>query len=117
MYKVIYLASPKNRFYSGTKWETKLSFLSRLGGEQAAELAYHITNAPEECLTRAQQRWQRRLFNRCGFTGPSLSVGDVVRVVDTINPRYTNNYICQSSGWAKITFQEVIDSEITSSSF
>ena len=71
---------------------------SELEGEKAAEEAFHITNAPDECLTDDQ----KAIINMNDFYGPSLSVGDVVRV----KPTTTNNtlpdyYLCKSFGWER----------------
>ena len=66
-------------------------------GEQAAEEAFHITNAPDECLDDNQ----KAILKINQFKGPSLSVGDVVKV--TTYPRNPDDlpkyYLCKSFGW------------------
>jgi hypothetical protein len=79
--------------------EEGLIYSSTLTGERAAEEAFHLTNAPDECLSDDQ----RELLASLDFKGPSLSVGDVVRVAPYINkdkelPEY---YLCKSYGWEK----------------
>jgi len=76
-----------------------ISYASPLEGEQAAEEAFHLTNAPLECLDERQQD----LLGELNFKGPSLSVGDVVRVESYIKQHSTpaEYYICKSFGWEK----------------
>lgn len=76
-----------------------LSYVSDLKGEAAAEEAFHLTNAPTECLTESQQEMLRIL----DFKGPSLSVGDIVRVEDYPKKHSTpaEYYLCKSFGWEK----------------
>jgi hypothetical protein len=73
-------------------------YRSDLEGEKAAEEAFHITNAPDECLTDDH----KAIIAMNDFKGPSLSVGDVVRVkrstADNALPDY---YLCKSFGWEK----------------
>jgi hypothetical protein len=79
--------------------EQGLSYVSNLTGEAAAEEAFHITNAPEECLTEAQQEMLKLL----DYKGPSLSVGDIVRVEQYPKQHSTpaEYYLCKSYGWEK----------------
>ena len=76
-----------------------LSYVSKLKGEAAAEEAFHLTNAPTECLTEAQQE----MLGLLDFKGPSLSVGDVVRVEAYPKQHSTpaEYYLCKSYGWEK----------------
>jgi len=76
-----------------------LSYKSTFCGESAAEEAFEITNAPKECLNEQKQILQKSL----NYRGPSLSVGDIVRVEPTIRdgknlPQY---FMCKSFGWEK----------------
>lgn len=75
-----------------------LMYTSKYDGEKAAEEAFELTNAPEDYLEEEQQE----LLKRLDFKGPSLSVGDVVRVEPIVRgsslPEY---YICKSFGWEK----------------
>lgn len=69
-------------------------------GEAAAELAFHLTNAPEECLKEDQVN----LLKELQFKGPSLSVGDIVRVapyLQNCNSALPEYYMCKSFGWEK----------------
>ena len=66
------------------------TYLTDCKGSDAAEQAFHIFNAPEEML----QEWQR--YIQQGYSGPSLSVGDVVEV-------NSEEYLCCSVGWKKRT--------------
>ena len=81
--------------------EEGLSYDSQLSGEEAAEEAFHLTNAPEDYL----EEDQKRLLQRLEFKGPSLSVGDVVRVDSYIKKHSTpaSYYICKSFGWEKFS--------------
>jgi len=79
-----------------------LNFLSKKSLEDCADLAFFITNAPEECLSEAQRRWTRFLFRRHAYRGPSLSVGDIVRVTCCDNG-YTRTLRCEPSGWSYVT--------------
>ena len=69
-----------------------ISYRSKLVGEEAAEEAFHITNAPEDCL----EDEHKKILTEQQFKGPSLSVGDIVRVEPM--PEY---YLCKSFGWEK----------------
>ena len=64
------------------------TYLTDCKGSDAAEQAFHIFNAPEEML----QEWQK--YIQQGYSGPSLSVGDVVEVDG-------EEYLCCSVGWKK----------------
>ena len=76
-------------------------FHSERDGEAAAEEAFHLTNAPEEILTEDQ----KAILAQNEFKGPSLSVGDIVKV--TSYPRIPSEmpdyYLCKSFGWEKFT--------------
>lgn len=77
-----------------------ISFDCELEGEAAAELAFHLTNAPEEML----EEDQKHLMKRLEFRGPSLSVGDIIRVAPYLqnsNSKLPDYYLCKSSGWEK----------------
>jgi hypothetical protein len=76
-----------------------ITYTSLLNGEQAAEEAFHLTNAPEDCLTAEQ----KELLKTLNFKGPSLSVGDIVRVDQYPKPHSTpaEYYLCKSFGWEK----------------
>jgi hypothetical protein len=63
--------------------------------EDAAEEAFHITNAPESLLSEEQQAIEQAV--RPHLTH-SLSTGDVVQVT---HPHGTEFYLCRSSGWEK----------------
>ena len=62
-----------------------------LSVEALAEDAFHVFNAPDECLSENQLR------RRGAYQGPSLSVGDVVQV--RRNGVLYAEALCQSSGW------------------
>lgn len=95
---------PINDFYfeDREKWYVErssgLSFESSLDGEEAAEEAFHLTNAPEELL----EEDQKRLLKRLEFKGSSLSTGDIVKVEPLVRgsclPEY---YLCKPFGWEK----------------
>lgn len=78
---------------------------SELEGEKAAEEAFHITNAPDECLNDNQ----KAILAMNDFKGSSLSVGDVVKV--TTQPRNPNElpkyYLCKSFGWEEFTGDQI----------
>ena len=75
------------------------TYVSDLDGKDAAEEAFHLTNAPTECLDEKQQY----ILQLADFKGPSLSVGDIVRVAPYIKPSSTSPeyYLCKSFGWEK----------------
>jgi hypothetical protein len=77
--------------------EEGMSFKTHLAGEEAAEEAFHLTNAPEDCLEESQKEFLRFL----NFKGPSLSVGDIVRVAPVLRDTFSDYYICKSFGWEK----------------
>jgi len=79
--------------------EAGVSYDSNLDGEAAAEEAFELTNAPLEYLNESQQE----LLKSLEFKGPSLSVGDVVRVDPLIfwGPKLPEYYLCKSHGWEK----------------
>lgn len=64
--------------------------------EALAEEAFHITNAPEELLSKSQKQWER--IHRKNHA-PSLSVNDVVQVT---HPHGTEFFLCRSSGWESV---------------
>jgi hypothetical protein len=76
-----------------------ISYKSDLCGEAAAEQAFHLTNAPENCLNDEE----KILFKSLNFKGPSLSVGDVVRVEPIVRTSLPEYYLCKSFGWEKFT--------------
>jgi hypothetical protein len=83
-----------------------LTYLSHKEGEKAAEEAFELTNAPADYLSEEHQE----LLKSLDFKGPSLSVGDVVRVEPYINsgkqlPEY---YLCKSYGWEKYDKNDLI---------
>ena len=96
-----------NRLMNQQDWENRenwfvnreegLTYKSSLGGEEAAEEAFHLTNAPEDCL----EEDQKRLLERLEFKGPSLSVGDIVRVEPIVRTSLPEYYLCKSFGWEK----------------
>jgi len=64
------------------------TYLTDKKGQEAAEEAFHIFNAPADLL----EEWQQ--FIQQGYTFPSLSVGDLVEVNG-------EDYLCCSVGWEK----------------
>ena len=65
-------------------------------GVEAAELAFHITNAPEECLDD-DCRGIAESYRAKGLR--SMSIGDVAKV----GSKY---YLCEPCGWSEI---EILD--------
>jgi hypothetical protein len=63
--------------------------------EDAAEEAFHISNAPESLLSEEQQAIEREV--RPHLTH-SLSTGDVVQVS---HPHGTEFFLCRSVGWER----------------
>lgn len=95
-------------FHSGENWYRSrenwyhhrisgLTYTTELEGEAAAEEAFHLTNAPEECLTKDQ----RNLLAQINFKGPSLSVGNIVKVENVVTRKMPSYYLCKSVGWEK----------------
>lgn len=78
--------------------QSGFSYQSKFEGEKAAEEAFHLTNAPDDCL----EEDQKQILIDQNFKGPCLSVGDVVRVESSVKgsmmPEY---YLCKSFGWEK----------------
>ena len=72
-----------------------MTYISSFEGEAAAEECYHLTNAPSELLSEEQQS----ILNEQHFKGPSLSVGDIVRVQPLTN--HNQYFLCKSFGWEK----------------
>jgi len=64
------------------------TYLTDAKGQEAAEEAFHIFNAPTEML----EEWQQYISKN--YRGPSLSVGDIAEV-DGVE------YLCCSFGWEK----------------
>jgi hypothetical protein len=64
------------------------TYITEAKGQEAAEEAFHIFNAPESML----EEWQQYIAR--GYSGPSLSVGDIVEVNG-------EEYLCCSMGWKK----------------
>jgi hypothetical protein len=75
-----------------------LMYVTEQEGEKAAEEAFELTNAPQDYLSEQHQE----LLKALDFKGPSLSVGDIVRVEPIVRgsslPEY---YLCKSFGWEK----------------
>ena len=85
--------------------EEYFNYNSNRKGEKAAEEAFHCTNCPVEYI-----KSKHLLKVIKNFHGPSLSVGDIVKVDkymrqtgDNYIPEY---YLCKSIGWEK--FEEDI---------
>ena len=74
-----------------------MTYVSKLKGEEAAEEAFHLTNAPDEWLEESQ----KEMLALLDFKGPSLSVGDVVRVAPVVDKKFPEYYMCKSFGWEK----------------
>ena len=72
-------------------------FYTSKKGTKAAEEAFVITNAPEEVLTKSQ----KQILKENNFKGPSLSVGDVVRISSKLDRDLPEYYLCKSFGWEK----------------
>jgi hypothetical protein len=72
------------------------TYFTAKDAEEAAQEAYHITNAPESILNEFEQHIAE-LFRATKTM--SLSVGDVVRVGDRVE------YLCASEGWLSRRFQ------------
>ena len=80
--------------------DSHISLVCEETGEKAAELAFHLTNAPEEYLNEDQKTFLKMI----DFKGPSLSVGDIVRVAPYLqnsNSALPEYYLCKSFGWEK----------------
>ena len=79
--------------------EPGFSYKSAFKGEEAAEEAFHLTNAPEECL----EDKHKQIIKEQQFKGPSLSVGDVVKVEPIIrsSKKLPEYYLCKSFGWER----------------
>lgn len=75
--------------------EPGFSFKTKLEGERAAEEAFHLTNAPDECLTDEQ----KQILVEQNFKGKAMSVGDVVRVENIVSRRMPQYFLCKSLGW------------------
>jgi hypothetical protein len=76
----------------------KISYLTHKEGLAAADEAFHIFNAPEEILTLEQKMILK------AYSGPSLSVGDVVEVYpEQGTPKA---YLCASIGWQEALIEE-----------
>lgn len=74
------------------------SYQSKFTGEEAAEEAFHLTNAPDDCLDDEQ----KEIIKEQQFKGPSMSVGDVVRVEPIVKgSKMPDYYLCKSFGWEK----------------
>ena len=78
--------------------ESGFSYRSCFSGEKAAEECFHLTNAPDDYL----EEEHKEILKEHQFQGPSLSVGDIVRVEPFVKgskmPEY---YLCKSFGWEK----------------
>jgi len=72
-------------------WTTKM-------GEDAAEEAFHISNAPDELLNEREKDIKLR------WKGRALSVGDAVLVRPKPYGTYQDkSYLCCGSGWKELT--------------
>jgi hypothetical protein len=98
------LPQTSSYFEDREKWfvdrESGMSYYTDLSGKEAAEEAFVLTNAPSEFLTEEQ----KQILKEENFKGPSLSVGDIVRVESVF--RFNTNsfpeyYLCKSFGWEK----------------
>lgn len=95
----------KQGFHSRTEWfhnrNEVLNYKSNFIGEKAAEEAFELTNAPKEYLSEEAQKFQESLK----YKGPSLSVGDIVRIEPTIRDgkNFPEYFMCKSFGWEKYT--------------
>jgi hypothetical protein len=103
MVTVTFLRQPYDAFHRFTTtptWETKreqvLEMLLELPvgkhWEYLAEKMFHLTNAPEECLSDEDQE----IMANANYRGPSVSVGDVVRVEYGL---VLEEFLCLSYGW------------------
>jgi len=73
-------------------------YYTDLDGEKAAEEAFHLTNAPEECLTEEH----KNLLKEQNFKGRSMAVGDIIRVESVLRGYcLADYYLCKSFGWEK----------------
>ena len=71
------------------------TYITEEEGYGAAEEAFRIFNAPRELLAE----WQQYISK--GYSGPSLSVGDIVEVND-------EEYLCCSQGWKTRTEEDSV---------
>lgn len=105
MYEVTIFKAPRSSINRVNKesWyyyrESGLQFKTNSAGEQAAEEAFVLTNAPEEMLTEEQKKFLKEEQ----YTGPSLSVGDVVRVESVVTRKLPSYFLCKSIGWEEYT--------------
>lgn len=102
----MYLVTCYSQFLGKTL--ATLSFLSRKPQDKAIELAFMITNAPEECLSEAMRRWQTSLFRRYKFKGPCVTVGDIV-LTEHLESRSKKAFRCEPMGWKQVSIYEVLD--------
>jgi hypothetical protein len=79
--------------------EEGMSYKSSLKGEEAAEQAFHITNAPDDCLSEDE----KLILKQQDFKGPSLSSGDIVKVSPIVYSGVSDYYMCKSFGWEKFS--------------
>jgi hypothetical protein len=103
MVTVTFLRQPYDPFrrdYFSPTWETKrepvLEMLLELPvgkhWEYLAEKMFHLTNAPEECLSEEDQE----IMENVNYRGPCVSVGDVVRVEYGL---VLEEFLCLPCGW------------------
>ena len=71
------------------------TYLTEAEGYDACEEAFHMFNAPLELL----EEWQQCIAK--GYSGTSLSVGDIVEVND-------EEYLCCSLGWKTRTEEDAV---------
>jgi len=80
--------------------QSGFSYQSKFEGEEAAEEAFELTNAPEDYLTEEQQQ----ILEEQSFKGPSTSVGDIIKVEPIVRgtkAKLSEYYLCKSRGWEK----------------
>ena len=70
--------------------------------KKLAELLFHVTNAPLECITLPHEKillalWENRSGDRTFY---SVSVGDVVKILDENGNR--SILMCKSVGWEEL---------------
>jgi hypothetical protein len=87
-------ANPHTKWFEGD-WDLPkhltLTYTTEKEGQEAAEEAFHLLNAPREYLTKEEAKKVQ------GFGGHSLSVGDVVEIESATGKK--SQFLCQSCGW------------------
>jgi hypothetical protein len=87
----------KNREQWYQAREHGFEFTCEHDGEEAAEHAFFITNAPLELIDSDTVE----KYGLDDFRGPSLSVGDIVRVEDYVTRKMPDYFLCKTIGWEK----------------